>query len=260
MIQRSTTYFIADLHIGATYITDPRDHERRVVDFLRSIKDDAKTLYLMGDVLDYWFEYKKVVPRGYIRFFGALAELADAGVEIIWFVGNHDIWLFDYLRDEIGLKVVDGVEIREIDGKRFFLSHGDGVGRIRPVFRFIRSLFRNRFCQWLFSGIHPRWTVGFAHSWSAHSRGKGSDARFQGEKEPQIEFARGYLAEHPDIDFFIFGHRHIARDYPLDDHTRLMMLGDCFKQFTYATFDGKELKLSSFADNDKSKQVNQPKN
>ncbi|MBR5745314.1 MAG: metallophosphoesterase, partial [Muribaculaceae bacterium] len=118
MTQRSTTYFIADLHIGAKYITDPRDHERRVVDFLRSIKDDAKTLYLMGDVLDYWFEYKKVVPRGYIRFFGALAELADAGVEIIWFVGNHDIWLFDYLRDEIGLKVVDGVEIREIDGKR----------------------------------------------------------------------------------------------------------------------------------------------
>lgn len=151
MTQRSTTYFIADLHIGAKYITDPRDHERRVVDFLRSIKDDAKTLYLMGDVLDYWFEYKKVVPRGYIRFFGALAELADAGVEIIWFVGNHDIWLFDYLRDEIGLKVVDGVEIREIDGKRFFLSHGDGVGRIRPGFRIIRSLFRNRFCQWLLS-------------------------------------------------------------------------------------------------------------
>lgn len=251
MTERSITYFMADIHLGAKYIDNPRGHEQRVVDFLRSIKDDAKTLYLLGDVIDYWFEYKKVVPRGYVRFFGALAELADAGVKIVWFLGNHDIWLFDYLKNEIGLTVVDGYQVTTIGDKRFFLSHGDGVGRIRPGFRVIRTLFRNRFCQWLFSGIHPRWTVGFAHGWSAHSRGKGSPAHFRGEDEPQIEFARQFLDQNPDIDFFVFGHRHIARDYPLNDRSRVVMLGDCFEQFTYATFDGNNLKLSSFASNNK---------
>ena len=243
---RTATYFLADLHLGANYIDDHRAHERRVVDFLDSIKQSARTLFLMGDVIDYWFEYKTVAPRGYLRFFGKLTELADAGVEIVWFLGNHDIWLFDYLKNEIGMEVVDGFQVREIDGKKFFLSHGDGVGKIRPGFKFIRSIFRNRICQKLLASVHPRWTVGFAHAWSAHSRGTGSPAHFRGENEPQIIFAREYLQEHPEIDFFIFGHRHIARDYPLDDSTRLLMLGDCFQQFTYAVFDDGKLELCQF--------------
>ena len=243
---RTATYFLADLHLGANYIADHRTHERRVVDFLDSIKHSARTLFLMGDVIDYWFEYKTVAPRGYLRFFGKLTELADAGVEIVWFLGNHDIWLFDYLKNEIGMEVVDGFQVREIDGKKFFLSHGDGVGKIRPGFKFIRSIFRNRICQKLLASVHPRWTVGFAHAWSAHSRGTGSPAHFRGENEPQIIFAREYLQEHPEIDFFIFGHRHIARDYPLDDSTRLLMLGDCFQQFTYAVFNDGKLELCQF--------------
>ena len=149
------TFFISDLHLGASYLDEPKSYERRVVRFLNSIADEADELYLLGDILDYWYEYRTVVPRGYIRFFGALSALADKGVKITWFIGNHDIWLFDYLAQEIGLRVVDGYEVREIYGKRFFLSHGDGLGKLPPTFRLLRATFRNRICQKLYAAIHP---------------------------------------------------------------------------------------------------------
>ena len=133
------TYFISDLHLGAGYISDGRAHQQRVVRFLDSIADDADELIMLGDVLDYWYEYRTVVPRGFTRFFGALARLADRGVKITWFLGNHDIWLFDYLRDEIGMRVVDGSEVREIYGRKFYMAHGDGVGRLPASFRTQRA-------------------------------------------------------------------------------------------------------------------------
>lgn len=225
----------------------PLDYERRVVRFLRSIKDSAKRLYLLGDILDYWYEYRYVVPRGFTRFFGALAELADEGVEITWMIGNHDIWIFDYLPAEIGLRVVDGSEITEIDGKKFFLAHGDGVGYKPLGFRVIRSLFRNRFCQRLFSAIHPRWTVPFAHHWSASSRGScAGPARSKGDDEPYVAFAREYLATHPHVDFFILGHRHILMNMEVGQDSRLVVLGDWLYHFSYAVWDGTDLALTTF--------------
>ena len=152
---RDKTYFISDIHLGASYIENPREHEQHVVAFLRSIAVDAKRLFLLGDILDYWWEYRTVVPRGFTRFFGALAELADAGVEIVWFKGNHDIWIFDYLPNEIGLTVHDGVMVTELEGKRFLLEHGDGVGELPWTFKRLRGLFRCRFAQKLFAAIHP---------------------------------------------------------------------------------------------------------
>lgn len=244
---RQLTYFISDLHLGALSMKHPLDYERRVVRFLRSIKDTAKRLYLLGDILDYWYEYRYVVPRGFTRFFGALAELADDGVEITWMIGNHDIWIFDYLPTEIGMRVVDGTEITEIDGKTFFLTHGDGVGFMPAGFRFIRSVFRNRFCQRLFSAVHPRWTVPFAHRWSVSSRGAcAGPARSKGEDEPYVAFAREYLAAHPHVDFFIMGHRHILMDMEVGPGSRLVVLGDWLYHFSYAVWDGGELVLKKF--------------
>lgn len=243
----SLTYFISDLHLGALTMDNPLDYERRVVRFLRSIKGKAKRLYLLGDVLDYWYEYRTVVPRGFTRFFGTLADLADSGVEVTWFIGNHDIWIFDYLPSEIGMRVVDGVEITEIDGRRFFLSHGDGLGKLPAGFRFIRGLFRNRFCQFLFSSIHPRWTVPFAHRWSASSRGvSAGPAKSKGEAEPYVAFARAYLKTHPHIDYFIFGHRHILMDMEIAQNSKLVVLGDWIYHFSYAVWDGNELILRNF--------------
>ena len=246
-------FFISDLHLGASYITDPLEHERRVVRFLDSIAGQAEELIMLGDILDYWFEYRTAVPRGHTRFFGALARLADAGVKITWFIGNHDIWLFDYLASEIGLRVVDGYETRMIRGKRFFMSHGDGLGKLPPMFRFIRSTFRNHVCQKLYAAIHPRWTIPFAHRWSSHSRQAAAGIpTFGGEQgEPLVAFCREWQRSHKadPADFFVFGHRHVLIDYPLGEHdARMIILGDWIHHFSYARFNGHELTLHTYAD------------
>ncbi|MEG2242755.1 MAG: UDP-2,3-diacylglucosamine diphosphatase [Muribaculaceae bacterium] len=242
------TYFISDLHLGAKYLDNPIESERRVVRWLDSIKDSAKTIYLMGDILDYWYEYKYVVPRGFTRFFGKLAELSDSGIEITWFIGNHDIWIFDYLPSELGIKVIDGNLIKDIDGKRFFLSHGDGVGNRKFSFRLIRSLFRNKFCQFLFSAIHPRWTVPFAHGWSSQSRNTHPIIpQFKGEDgEYLFRFAREYEATVEHIDYFIFGHLHIAQQSQINDTSSITILGDWIQLFSFAIYDGKTLKIEYF--------------
>ena len=166
-------YFLSDLHLGAKAISSPLDHERRVVRFLDSIKHEAKAIYLLGDIIDFWFEYKTVVPRGFTRFFGKLGELSDMGVEIHWFTGNHDIWLFDYLPQELGVKVHNQALVMQIDGKKFYLAHGDGLGDDSAAYKLMKGFFRNKFCQKLFSMIHPGIAVSFAHSWSKHSRETG---------------------------------------------------------------------------------------
>lgn len=250
-MSRTKTYFLSDLHLGASYIADGHAHQRRVVDFLREIEDDAKAVYLLGDVLDYWFEYRTVVPRGYVRFFGQLARMADMGIKIVWFTGNHDIWIFDYLRDEIGLELVDapgaGIE-REIDGKLFFLGHGDNFGRQPRGYRLLRSMFHNRFLQKMFAGIHPRWTIPFAHAWSSHSR-KGSEGA-EGLPEHALEQveaeARRMSAEQPMLRYIIMGHLHIELDKEVGPDCRLIILGNWIDGSTYAVFDGTQLQLKNF--------------
>lgn len=253
MAVSKSVYFISDLHLGATYLRDPLSYERRVVRWLRSIENDVSELYLLGDILDYWYEYRTVVPRGYVRFFGQLASMADAGVKITWFIGNHDIWIFDYLPRELGINVVDGSMVTEIYGRRFFMAHGDALGKLPRGFRFLRRIFRNRFLQHLYAAVHPRWTVPFAHKWSAHSRNFSEETpSFEGpDKEPFIPFAESYQASHPDdrIDYFILGHRHILLDYELKTGGKLIVLGDWIHHFSYGRWDGKTFTLQCFDDN-----------
>ena len=246
---RTKTYFISDLHLGAAYLDRPHDRERMLAEFLNEISADAARLYLVGDVLDYWFEYRTVVPRGHVRFFGALAALADAGVEITWLIGNHDIWMFDYLRNELGVKIVDGSINEVIDGKNFFISHGDGLGKLKPSFRFIRSLFRNRFCQRLYAAVHPRWTVAFAYKWSSSNRDYDPNVVpvYEGTIKDNVEeWAEAYLSQHRDTDFIVLGHHHVAVDETLDNGTRLIILGDWIYNFTYAVFNGETLSLQQY--------------
>lgn len=245
---RDKTFFISDLHLGASYIADPKEHERRVVEFLRSISGDAKRLFLLGDILDYWWEYRTVVPRGFTRFFGALAELADSGVEIIWFKGNHDVWIFDYLPKEIGLTVHDGVMVTELDGRRFLMEHGDGVGKLPWTFRRLRGLFRCRIAQKLYAAIHPRWTIGFAHGWSSHSRKTGGYIPMDGVGDSLVDYAEEYNATHPEkVDYFIFGHQHIVLDKKLKDGSEILILGDWISKFSFAVWDGKSVEISYFS-------------
>lgn len=166
-------YFASDAHLGARFHKDPLAIEKKLVRWLDSIKEDASAIWFLGDLFDYWYEYKYVVPKGHVRFLGKLAELADRGIEIHIFIGNHDIWMFDYLPKEIGAIIHRDTLTVDLLGKRFFLGHGDEVDFRSKAFRLIRAIFRNKFCQWLYAGIHPRWTFGFALGWSLNSRKSG---------------------------------------------------------------------------------------
>ena len=248
------TYFISDLHLGAKYMNDPLERERRVCRFLDSIKDDAAELFLLGDILDYWYEYKYVVPRGYIRFLGKLAELADAGVKLTWVTGNHDVWLFDYLRDQIGLTVLKGHAEVVTQGKRILISHGDDVGKQPLMYRFTRWCFYNRVCQWLYAGIHPRWTYPIATGWSSENRTSRSPERLRDISENAasrlVEFSRDYFSQHPDIEAFIYGHIHLARIYPSETMPSVIMLGEWITLNSYVilTPDG-SFTLNYYDDN-----------
>ena len=236
MNKGKSTYFLSDLHLGASYDSDSRAREKKVVSFLESIREDAEAVYLLGDVLDYWFEYRYVVPRGYTRFFGKLAELADAGIKIVWLKGNHDIWIYDYLPNELGIEVVDGNLEREIQGKKVFMSHGDGVGKIEGSFKLIRKIFRNRFLQKMFSGIHPRWTVPFAYNWSSHSRKGGEQRGIPDESllKNLRAFTNEYHQLHPEIEYFIYGHVHVLSREEIEDGCEMIVLGDWLYTFSYA--------------------------
>ena len=246
-MEKTLTYFLSDFHLGARYIDNPAAHERRIVDFLESVKNTAKEIYLLGDILDYWYEYRYVVPRGFVRFFGKLAELSDNGTAIYWFIGNHDIWIFDYLPNELGVKIIDAPMGKTIGGKRFFLDHGDGVGQQKRSFRILRSVFRNKTCQKLYAAIHPRWTVPFALRWSNGSRKDDSYPQYLGENNEYLEqFAKTYTGE--TVDYFVFGHRHIMLDKPIGEKSRLIVLGDWIHFCSYAVFDGENLTLKRFRD------------
>lgn len=244
-------YFLSDLHLGARYL-DQRESERRVVRFLDSIADDCAELYLLGDILDYWYEYRTVVPRGYVRFFGALARLSDAGVKITWLTGNHDIWLFDYLRDELGIRVVDAnLEGIDVLGCSMFLTHGDRVGRVPAGFKILQHIFRNRVCQWLFAAVHPRWTVPLGYGWSKKNRGDMHMTTV--EFDPQtysglIAWADAYSTAHPDVRYMVLGHYHMLADYALPSGARLIVLGEWIRRCSYGVFDGQTFNLLTFSD------------
>ena len=248
-------YFLSDAHLGSLAIDHGRMHERRLVRFLDSIKTKAAAIYLLGDMFDFWYEYRCVVPRGYTRFLGKLSELTDMGVEIHYFTGNHDIWAYNYLESECGVILHKRPLTTEIYGKVFMLAHGDGLGDPDRKFRFLRAVFRNRLCQRMFSCIHPRWAVDFGLSWAAHSRLKhgveGGDPPYLGEdKEYLVRFAKEYLKAHSEINYFIFGHRHIELDLMLTRSSRVLILGDWITQFTYAVFDGENLFMENYVEGD----------
>lgn len=238
-------YFLSDLHLRAPYFPDSREAERRVVTFLDTIKDDAEVIYLLGDILDYWYEYRYVVPRGFVRFFGKLAELSDRGIRIVWFIGNHDIWIYDYLPSELGIEVVDGSLVEEIDGRYFYMTHGDGIGKLKPSFRMLRKLFRNKACQKAFSAIHPRWTVPFAYNWSRHSR------KIEGPSESDAKrmmdnittFSSEYLRIHPEMNYFIFGHLHLLEEFKISQDCEVVVLGEWIATCSYGVWDGSKFEL-----------------
>lgn len=240
-------YFFADAHLGSKSHADSLQTERKICRWLDAVKKDAAAIYLLGDIFDYWYEYKYVVPKGFTRVLGKLAEVTDAGVEVHFFIGNHDIWLTDYLSRECGMILHFEPLITVIYGKKFFLAHGDGLGDDSRSFHLLRKVFHSRFLRKCFSAIHPRWTIPLAQGWSNSSRENGGLQPYLGEdREYLIRFAKEKLTAVPDINYFVFGHRHILLDLPIAEQSRVIMLGDWISYFSYAVFDGESVELKTF--------------
>ena len=240
-------YFLSDAHLGSLAIPHKRTQERRLVRFLDSIKHKAAAIYLLGDMFDFWNEYRYVVPKGYTRFLGKISELTDMGVEVHFFTGNHDLWTYGYLEEECGMIVHRKPVTTEIYGKLFFIAHGDGLGDPDKKFKFLKWMFHNRTCQRLLNAFHPRWGMWLGLNWAKHSRLKHADGKeppYMGENgEHLVLFTKDYIKSHPNIDYFIYGHRHIELDLLLSRKSCMMIIGDWIWQCTYVVYDGEHILL-----------------
>jgi len=241
-------YFASDLHLGLPTHEESLPREKLFVKWLDSIKSDTAELYLLGDIFDFWFEYSRVVPRGYNRFIGKIAEFTDSGIPVYFFSGNHDVWMFDYFQKELGVEVHHKPLIKEILNKNFFLAHGDGLGKGDKGYKLLKAIFTSPTLQWLFAWLHPNFSLWFGNQWSVSSRySKEITHKFKGEDELITQFARSVL-ETKHYDFFIFGHWHSPIIFPLNDTSNLVILGDWLVSNTYSVWDGEHLKLMQFND------------
>lgn len=241
-------YFLSDFHLGAPDYSSSLAREKKIVQFLDEIKKDAAVIFILGDLFDFWFEYKKVVPKGYVRILGKLAELTDNGITIHFFVGNHDMWMNGYFEQELNIDVFYEPKEFEFDGKTFLIGHGDGLGPGDHRYKMMKKVFRNKFSQLLFGMLHPSTGIGLADYFSKKSRASTGkeDEQFLGEdKEWLIAFAKEKLQQEP-IDFFIFGHRHLPIVYKLNEKSIYINLGDWIKYNSYAVFESGMVNLKYY--------------
>jgi UDP-2,3-diacylglucosamine hydrolase len=247
-------YFASDQHFGIPDRESSAEREKIFIRWLDDISADAEAIYLMGDLFDFWFEYKTVIQRGYVRLFGKLAALVDVGIPVFYFRGNHDIWAFDYLEKEIGLRLHRKELIVNLKGKRFFLAHGDGLGRGDKGYKFIKKVFECRFNQWIFRWLHPDWGTRMGWFWSRRSRYSNDTKEIKNIEKEGVTLTEASMkkrltdyckqvlkTEH--IDYFIFGHYHQPIIYDLTPETKIITIGDWIKHFSYGVFDGEKFEL-----------------
>ena len=238
-------YFLSDFHLGVPDHASSLVREKKIVAFLERAKADAATIFIVGDLFDFWFEYRKVVPKGYVRILGKLAELTDAGILVHFFVGNHDMWMSGYFEQELNIPVYHESRVFEFNGKKFFVGHGDGLGPGDHGYKAIKKVFRNPLSKFLFGLIPPFFGISLAAYFSKSSRASTgeSDEKFLGEEnEWLILYCREKLKEQ-SYDYFVFGHRHLPIDFQLNEKSRYINLGDWIKYDSYAVFDGTALQL-----------------
>lgn len=239
-------YFASDFHLGLSIDEPSRQRELRLIRWLDEIKKDAEEIYLVGDLFDVWFEYKRVVPKGHVRFLAKMAEITDSGIPIHIFTGNHDMWMFKYLEEECGVKIHRWPVTREINGKTFFIGHGDGLGPGDRGYKFIKKVFASKFSQWLYARFHPNFGIWLAKYFSEKGyRKKHTENKYFGDdKEFLVLFCREYIKTNK-VDYFIFGHRHLPLEKKIGD-SMYINLGDWMSFNTYAVFDGEVVLLLEY--------------
>ncbi len=241
-------YFASDNHLGAptSQLSQPR--EKKFVRWLEAVRKDAAAVFLLGDLFDFWFEYNTVVPKGFTRTLGKLAEITDSGIPVYYFVGNHDLWMNGYFEEELNIPVYHKPQIFEIGGKKFFIGHGDGLGPGDKGFKRMKKVFTNPVSKWFFRWLHPDLGVRMAQYFSVRNRmiSGEEDVRFLGEdKEWLVQYAKKKL-KNQHFDYFVFGHRHLPLDIALSEHSRYINLGDWIGYFSYGVFDGQDLQIEYF--------------
>lgn len=250
-LARTHSYFLSDVHLGAPDSMSSKKREQLLLQFLTEKAETAKAIYIVGDLFDFWFEYKHAIPKGFVRTQAKLAELCDKGIEIHLFTGNHDMWMFDYLPQELGVKLHrNPIQFSE-QGKKFFVGHGDGLGPGDASYKVIKKFFNSRLCQWMFARIHPNFGIAMANFWSSKSRKSKSDfdKKFLGEKNEWLAIYAKEVLQAEHFDYFLFGHRHLPLDIQLTPSSRYLNLGDWIHYFSYAEFDGTNLVLKKYPEN-----------
>jgi len=241
-------YFLSDFHLGVPDHASSLEREKRIVAFLDQIKDNAAMIFVVGDLFDFWFEYRTVVPKGYVRILGKLAELTDNQIPVHFFVGNHDMWMSGYFEKELNIPVYYESKTYEFNGKKILVGHGDGLGPGDHGYKFIKKIFRNPICQFLFGLLPPFFGISLANFFSKRSRTMmgTTDEKFLGEDEEWLVlYAKDKLKEE-HFDYFIFGHRHLPIDFQLKEDSRYINLGDWIKYNSYAVFDGATIQLKYY--------------
>lgn len=240
-------YFASDFHLGAPNAEASKAREQKIVRWLDKVKDDAAAILLVGDIFDFWFEYKHAIPKSFIRFQGKLAEITDSGVPVIFFTGNHDMWMFDYFPKELNIPILRNPISTTIGNKTFYIGHGDGLGPGDHSYKLLKKVFSNKVCQWLFARVHPNLGIGVANAWSRKSRINNikKEEALLAENEWLVQYCKEIEANQHH-DYYVFGHRHLPLDLPIGDWSRYLNLGEWVNYCSYAEYDGQELKLKHF--------------
>ena len=239
-------YFASDFHLGIPDYEISLVRERLIVEWLEGIRHSAKEIYLMGDIFDFWHEWKSVVPKGYIRFLSKIAELTDSGVTINFLTGNHDLWTYGYLKQELGMNIYYKPITKIFNNKKFFLAHGDGLGPKDTLYKPMKKIFTSKIIQWCFANfIHPDIACRIAKIASGKKNGYLKKTIFKDEEEWLIIYSRKLL-EKKHYDYLIYGHRHIPIKKELNPKSFYIGLGDWIKNFSYAVFDGKEVEIKKY--------------
>ncbi len=241
-------YFASDFHLGAPNKETSLIREKLIVNWLETIRHDAAEIFLVGDIFDFWFEYKRAVPRGYTRLLGKISEITDSGIPVHVFTGNHDMWIFDYLPSECGVEVYRESIERIWNDKKLMIGHGDGLGPGDHGYKFIKKIFSSKVCQWLFARLHPNFGIWLAQSLSGYSRSTtgDKDRKFLGEESEWLIIHCKEILQISHYDFFIFGHRHLPIVQDLGNHSQYINLGEWLHSNTYAVFDGETCRLLQY--------------
>lgn len=241
-------YFAADFHLGVPDYDSSLTRERQIIRWLDTVRHDAHSIYLLGDIFDFWFEYRHTIPKGYVRLLGKLAEICDSGTPVIFFTGNHDMWMFDYFPTELGIPVYREPAILEVGKQKLMIGHGDGLGPGDHTYKIIKKFFASKICQWMFARIHPNLGIGIANAWSRKSRITNikKDEQFTEEKKEYLWVYCRDMEKTTHHDYYVFGHRHLPLELKVGDNSTYINVGEWVHFKTYAVYDGTNVELKEF--------------